>query len=422
MCVSVCTEGNSMKKVFLIGTSGGTREGLSAEALGLIDSAGLVIGAERLINNIHPKRFGTKALTASTEILAAIRETKAEQVAVLFSGDTGFFSGAGRLISLLFDSKIDYEVIPGLSSLSLAAAAFGLSYEDVKAVSLHGRVQDMWTLKRAVIAGLMSGKPVFFLTDSYANPAAIASCIKECGCPELMVHIGENLGSPNQGLFSGTAAEAAEGEFSPLSVVFTEAAPVTKLTAAGLPDGAFLRKEGVPMTKRFARSAILSALEMQSGDVVWDIGAGTGSVSVEAALLNPTGMVCSIECEPERAELVRENRARFHAFNMEVISGTAPEVLSGLPVPDRVFIGGSDGNLSSIVSAVLAANPRARMVLSAVTLETIAEAQKTFAEKKVSYEAVTIDVAESKEVGTYHMMRGQNPVTLFIVGGPEAEG
>ena len=107
---------------------------------------------------------------------------------------------------------------------------------------------------------------------------------------------------------------------------------------------------------------------------------------------------------------------------MEVISGTAPEVLSGLPDPNRVFIGGSDGNLSSIVSAVLAANSLARMVLSAVTLETIAEAQKTFAEKKVSYEAVTIDVSESKEVGTYHMMRGQNPVTLFIAGGPEAEG
>lgn len=406
-------------KVYLIGCSAGTRNGLVQSTLDIIDSAGLVIGAERLLNNIHPKCFGTKALTSATEILAAIRESGEEQIAVLFSGDTGFFSGAKRLILLLHDSKIDYEVIPGHSSLSMAAAVFGLSYEDVKAISLHGRVHDMWSLKRAVTAGLMSGQPCFFLTDSYANPALICKCIAEAGCPDLIVHIGENLGSPEQRPFSGTAVEAEEREFSPLSVVFSEAASVTQMAAVGLPDGEFIRAEGVPMTKRFVRSAILSALSMQPGDVFWDIGAGTGSVSIEAALLNPTGIVFSVECESERAELVRKNRLKFHALNMEIISGAAPEVLSGLPAPDCVFIGGSNGNLPLIVNSVLQANSEARIVISAVTIETISEVREIFAEKNIAFDTVTIDVSETKKVGAYHMIRGQNPVTLFIAGGRE---
>lgn len=442
-----------MKKVYLIACSAGTRDSLSQGTLQIIDSAGLVLGAERLITNIHPKRFGTKALTDSTAILAEIRETRAETIAVLFSGDTGFFSGARRLAALLADSEIAYEILPGVSSLAMAAAAFGLSYENVKAVSLHGRVQDAWSLKRAVISGLMSGQPCFFLTDSFANPAAISRCIAEAGCPDLIIHIGENLGSQEQELFTGTTAEAAEGEFSPLSVVFTEGAPVTRPLSAGLPDEAFLRgtdkkagRQGegspdcrkelwkmpetaenaesqgcesshgahVPMTKRYVRAAALSALALQPGDVVYDIGGGTGSVSVEAALLNRSGYVFSIEDKEAAIDLMGQNRERFHAYNMEIVPGTAPAALAGLPPADAAFVGGSRGNIAEIIDALLLKNEGMRIVIAAVTAETNAAAVQALTERSIPYEAVSLSAAASQQMGAYHLMKAENPVTLYI--------
>ncbi len=406
-----------MKKVYLIGTSGGTREGLSPSALDIIESSGLVIGAERLLANIHPKKAGTRALTSSTEILAAIRETGEEEISVLFSGDTGFFSGAKRLILLLNDSHIDCEVIPGLSSLSMAAAAFGLSYSDMEAVSLHGRARDSFSQQKIVSSAVMTGKPCFFLTDSYSTPQSICEELCAEGLADTAVRIAENLGTPDEKLQVMTAEEAANSEFGPLCVLLTEAAPVTKITAAGLPDDAFIRAEGVPMTKRYVRSAIFSALEMQPGDIVWDIGAGTGSVSIEAALLNRTGIVYSVECREEAQNLLWKNRSKFSAYNMEIIGNEAPGVLPGLPAPDRVFIGGSNGNLPFIVCAVLEKNPSARIVISAVTIETMVDAQEIFLEKDIPFETVTINVSDSREVGAYHMLRGQNPVMLFIAGG-----
>ena len=186
---------------------------------------------------------------------------------------------------------------------------------------------------------------------------------------------------------------------------------------SGLPDGLFARGGGpdgrvVPMTKSEVRAVALSRLELTADAVCWDIGAGTGSVAVEMALFARRGRVYAVERNPAALELLRENRARFHVSNLEVIPGSAPEACRALPAPTHAFIGGSAGNLREIVSLLLEKNPAVRIVAAAVTLETAAELAALMGEFG-SAQAVALSAARSRAAGPYHLMAGQNPVTLF---------
>ena len=207
--------------------------------------------------------------------------------------------------------------------------------------------------------------------------------------------------------------ETAEETFADLSVLLAEnPRPVARpWNSPGLPDGVFRRGE-VPMTKEEVRAVSVCKLRLQSHHVVWDVGAGTGSVSLECALACPAGRVYAIEKNPAAAALLEENKARLGAYHLTVVSGAAPEVLRDLPAPDRVFLGGTSGSLEEILTLVFEKNPAARVVCTAVTLETVGEAARLFASLEEA-DMVQLSVTRTRTAGRYHLMDAQNPVWIF---------
>ena len=242
---------------------------------------------------------------------------------------------------------------------------------------------------------------------------ALVKELDEAGFGELEACVGEKLGSPEERVFIGSVAEAARQSFDSLAVLLVTNPEPRTLASAGLPDDAFTRGKA-PMTKSEVRAVILSKLQIHRHDVVFDVGAGTGSVSVEAALLASAGQVYAVEVEEEACRLIEENARQQGTSNLQVIHGSAPQALTDLPAPDVAFIGGSKGNLRAIMETLLAANPSCRIVASAVTLETIAEATTCFNELGLrDVEAVTVSVSRSRKLGGYHLLTAQNPILIL---------
>ncbi len=179
-------------------------------------------------------------------------------------------------------------------------------------------------------------------------------------------------------------------------------------------DEAFIRGK-VPMTKSEVRAVALSKLELLDGGIAYDVGAGTGSVAVEMALSMKHGHVYAVEEKEEGCELIRQNKERFGLHNLTVVQGRAPEALEGLPAPDRVFIGGSRGELAEILDLVREKNPSARIVANVISLETLAVITRYLQERETEAEVVSIQVARAKKLGAYHLMEGQNPVWLITM-------
>ena len=374
---------------------------LTEDARAAIDRAELLIGSKRLLEAYAADRPQVEAVTAEA-ITAAIRAADAGEIAVLFSGDTGFYSGARLLLPELRDRAV--RVIPGVSSVQLFAARLKRPWQDWLLYTAHGTDCD-------VRAAVCRGKPAFFLTGGRRGPAELCRELKDAGLGSLPVCAGENLGTERERITSGSAAELAERTFSPLSVLLAEPAPRPPRRAPGLPDTAFLRAEKIPMTKQTVRAAILSALAIGPEDCCWDIGAGTGSVSVELALA--CRAVWGIEREDAALALAEENRKKHGAWNLRLVKGEAPEALAALPKPDAVFVGGSGGRLREILCAVHAANPAARVCVAAVTLESLQASHTTLRELGYETEITQLSVSRGRAAGGHTLMLAQNPVTLI---------
>lgn len=392
-------------QVTLIGLGGGTGETLSAEGRRALEQAELVLGAERLLENL-PEIENQKraAATKSAELFALLTKSDAKRPCVVFSGDTGFYSGASGLLALLREAEIPCRVLPGLSSVQLLAARLGEPWQDWTLCSAHGTPCDP-------VAALMAGRPAFFLTGGKTTPASLCREIKDAGLGALRVAVGEKLACPDERVVTMTAAECAERTFAPLSVLLVEAAPRPFERSGGIPDDAFLRGE-VPMTKQEVRAAILAKLAVRPEDTVWDVGAGTGSASVEFALAARRGRAYAVEYRDEALALIEENRSRFGAWNLRVVRGKAPEALSSLPAPDAVFVGGSEGRLREIVDAALSKNPDARLCVSAIALETLSAALDIFNSHGLDAELTQIAVSRARPDARLHLLLANNPVFL----------
>ena len=392
-------------KVTLIGCGCGT-ESMSAKALNAVAGADLLVGAPRLLAWFPEAKKKVPALTAQ-EIILAIRNENAEEICVMFSGDSGFYSGVRRLLPLLEDCEC--RILPGISSLQIFASRLGEAWQDWRLCSAHGTDCDP-------VAEVCRGKKVFFLTGGKLGAAELCRLLTETGLGGLRVTVGENLGTEEENIFCASASELAEMQFSALSVMLAEAAPRTEYRVPGLPDSIFERAEKIPMTKQEIRATALAKLAVGPEDVCWDIGAGTGSMSVELALQAKT--VWGVEQREEALQLARRNREKLGAWNLRLIAGSAPESLSELPKPDAVFIGGSDGRMKDILQAVHSANPAARICVSAVALESLQSAVNKLRELEYTVEISQIAVSRSRAVGGLTMMTAQNPVYL-ILGRPE---
>ena len=302
--------------------------------------------------------------------------------------------------------------MPGLSSPQYLASRLGMPWQDYHLVSAHGLGEDQVD----PVGEVRCYPETFFLTGGQFTPQSICRRLAEEGLGHLPVTVGENLSYPEETITRGRAEELAKREFESLSVMLVEnPRPAPLCLTGGLPDDCFLRGKA-PMTKQEVRAVSLAFLSPGERDTLWDVGAGTGSVSVELARLARRGRVYAVECGEEAFSLLEENKRRFALRNLFPVQGMAPEALEVLPAPQGVFIGGSKGNLSAILQVARKKNPHVRVVINAIALETVHQALDELTNQGFTNIRISqVAVSRGKEVGRYHMMTALNPV--YVLGG-----
>lgn len=405
------------RQLYLVGIGMGNEKNRTVEAEQICQSADLLIGARRMLQSVKTEGKAVFESYKPDEIAAYLAEhPQYETAAVLLSGDIGFYSGAKKLYDAIerTEGLEQMEIYPvsGISSVVYFCGKLGVSWEDVHLLSLHGRKQNL-------IDAVKYHEKVFVLCGEKDGIPKICCKLKEYGLGDVKVAVGIDLSYEQERIVQGTAESLMKEDFAPLSVLLICNPDVKKRIGHGLDDDLFLRGK-VPMTKSEVRSISLSKLRLHKDAVVWDVGAGTGSVSIEAASLAKDGVVYAIEKKDEAIDLLEQNKRKFGTDNLEIIKGLAPEALEGLPAPTHAFIGGSSGNLKEILEVLLEQNPRVRVVINAIALETVAEAMQCL--KSMAFTDVDIaqvSVAKGKKLGSYEMMMGQNPVYIFSCTGGE---
>ncbi|WP_321972766.1 precorrin-6y C5,15-methyltransferase (decarboxylating) subunit CbiE [Paratractidigestivibacter sp.] len=411
------------RKVSIVGMGPGDSALITHAAIQALSQAQLVVGARRLLDSL-PDCGATKvAAVAGKDVLAALDNGEWDRAVVALSGDVGMFSGARGLAARVRAQLGDVEVatVPGISSMQCLAAALERPWQDWRFISAHGVDCDL-------VAEARAHDELFLVTGGQNTVPVLCERLVEAGLGQARVSVGERLGYPEQRVVAGTAEDLAGQQFEQLSVMLVEAfqgagADGEKPEVAwpwatpGIPDELFMRSR-VPMTKQEVRAASLAKLRVATTDVVWDVGAGTGSVSIECALLAKLGRVFAIERKAEAVKLVRENARRFGLSNVEVVEGLAPDALHGLPAPDAVFVGGSAGTLAQVLEVVRAANPAVRVCVSAITVETLTSATQLLAQDGwEGLEVSQVQASRADVVAGYHLMRAQNPVFLVSARG-----
>ena len=394
-----------MKNVAIIGM--GLSEGtLTPEAWEAIGEADVLLGAERML--ALAGGFGSRSYPCylPEDAAALIQKEDAQNFAVLVSGDIGFYSAAAGLREAL--SGYNLRFVPGISTLSAFFARLGLSWQDAALVSVHGR-------NRNVADTIRRNRLTFCLTGNNLNEIGKALC--RAGFGQIKTYVGENLGTRDERVYDIMAGQLSEGDFPSLTVLLFENERPDDRTPCGLPEDTFLRLEGIPMTKSEVRAVVSSKLHLHPGSICWDVGAGTGSVTVEAALSAYRGHVYAIEQKEAAVSLIEQNCAAFRLGNVTALCSKAPEALADLPAPDAVFIGGSGGKLREIIQVILQKNPNARIVVTAVTIETVSVALSALQDAGLEPETVQISVAKGRKAGNSHLMEAQNPVTILSAGG-----
>ena len=388
-------------KVAIVGVGMETDKTLTAEARKAIDDAELLIGAGRLTGGFSGVKPCISAWSPD-DVTKALADAECERAAVLMSGDVGFYSGTKKLLPLVrsLPNVSECRLICGISSPVYLAAAAGVPWERMKLVSLHG-------LDGNIAVNVKLNEFTFFLLGGVVTPSVLCERLCECGLSETLVTVGARLGYPDERIISGRAHEIVGQEFDKLCSAIVENSAHLAYVPSGIPDERFERST-VPMTKSEVRAAAVSKLNICSGSVCWDIGSGSGSVSVEMAYKCPDGSVYAVEHKPEAAKLTAVNARKFACDNIHVAEGPAPETLIDLPAPDKVFIGGSSGRLKEIVGIIRDKNPNADIIVTAVSLETLTEAAEI-----LGGSVTQIAVTRTKKIGAHTMLSALNPV--FII-------
>ncbi len=391
-------------KITLVGMGSGLPGSLTAQGLQALQTAGLILGAKRLLQNLPdgctPNR---KPIYLPDEVLACLQAEPCQTAALVYSGDTGFLfrcCGAGAQAAGTGGGSNgaagDFQRTAVGRGAGQAVAELAPCQRPRMYLRPCGRVPER--------------PPDLFLTGGRnTSPAALCEILAAAGFGAVQATVGENLGTLQQKVITDTVQTLAGGSFAPLSVLLVEPCPKPQPRVPGLPDEAFIRGK-TPMTKQEVRAAALAKLAVAPTDTLWDVGAGTGSVSVEMALAAPMGQVYAVECDADACALVRQNQAKFAASNLTLIAGKAPEALQNLPAPDAVFIGGSKGNMQAIVDAALAANPQTRLCIAAIALETLQQSIAALAAHGLAAQVTQIAVSRSKAAGSLHLLMANNPV------------
>lgn len=382
-----------MFKLYLLGVDDAMP---SAQARQILQNCSFIYGSQRFADLFDLPKESFFPLTPLQESLASIEKQLLDgNVAVLASGDPLFY-GIGRRILTIF-TKEKVTIYPALSAIQRAAALFATPWDDARIISLHGRSP----LHPAQLV-LGSSKSLIF-TDNNNTPATIAATVLDyltsIGEQELQqsIHlkIAENIGLADQRLFSGSLEETNQEDFSPLNVVLFEVDTAkTRDHVFGLKEDEVCHSRGL-ITKDEVRAVTLHKLQLPAKGVFWDIGAGSGSISIEAARLNPELTIYAIERRQEELANIKRNIRRYKCFNIIPVAGTAPKALAGLPRPDRIFFGGSGGKMDEILAYLTPMlEPGAKVVINGVTAKTISLAPSLL--KKYHYRVASARVSVTR--------------------------
>lgn len=397
-----------MSRIFyIIGAGPGAPGLLTGEARRALDEADAVFATVRLA------ALDAKAIVCPFgELAGRAMQAEGDTVAVLVSGDVGFFSAAARLREQ-FAPHGEVRLVCGLSSLQYFCAKVGVPYDDVCVRSLHGRMGS-------ILGAVSYHKKVFVLTGGAQNAQTVCRALADAGLGGLPIHLGENLGMETERIAHGTASELEEQSCGDLAVLLVEH-PDAVDVCQPLRDSMFMRAK-VPMTKEEVRWTVCGRLAVQPRDTVWDVGAGTGAMTLELARRACDGLVYAVECKPDALSLLEENRRRLGGYNVQVIAGHAPEALEALPAPDCMFVGGSGGGMQRILALAKEKNPAVRVVVTAIALETLEEARRALIDLGfANIEVSQLAASRGKVVGPYTMMTALNPVFILSGGGDDAE-
>lgn len=399
------------RKVTLVGIGIGTPEGMTVEAAQVIEKADLLVGADRMLAAAADKHKPTFSAYEPRKIGDYLElHPEYQRIVVLLSGDIGFYSGAKRLYEELEQRDFEVDALCGISSVVYFCGKLRTAWEDVCLLSTHGRSANL-------VGAVKSHHKTFTLLGKGESVHVLCQELMEYGLAHVTVHIGIQLGYEDEKILSGTPEELLKQSIDGLCVALIENETPFSGIRACVDDEEFSRGKA-PMTKSEIRSLSVAKLQLPKDAVVYDVGAGTGSVTIELALAAVDGCIYAIERNQEACDLIEENKRKFGTPNIQVVHGLAPEAMEDLPAPTHAFIGGSAGNLKEIITCLLGKNPLIRLVINTVTLETMAEVSECLkALNLIEEETICVNVSRAKKLGAYHLMMGQNPIYIVTCRG-----
>lgn len=428
-----------MAKIHVVGIGLDGLVGVSETVRQLVKQAKLLVGSSRHLGYFPQSQSKRLLLGDLAETIAEIKRQLSEgtdAIVILVSGDPLFF-GLGRLLlAELPPEELTFH--PHLSSIQLAFNRLKIPWQDARIISIHGRSID------ELISALQQGvEKIAVLTDATNTPDAIANLIQSLSLPsQYKLWVCENLGGDNERIVETSNLTSAnletlhsemlnsetlnltslrEQKFAPLNVVVLlrqnkhKELNLKNLPKLGIPDDCFVCFSDRPglMTKREVRVLVLGELALHPGQIIWDIGAGTGSVSIEIARLFPTSQIYAIEKTAAGVSLIHKNCDRFEVENITVVPGKAPDVLLDLPKCDRVFIGGSGGHLTENLDVCTKnLNPGGLIVLALATLEHLNTALSWFRSHGWEFWLLQVQLSRSVPVGQLTRFAPLNPVTI----------
>ncbi|MDP2932397.1 MAG: precorrin-6y C5,15-methyltransferase (decarboxylating) subunit CbiE [Chloroflexota bacterium] len=397
-------------KVYIVGVGPGGVASLLPEARQAVQMADTVIGGERLLD-MFPDLSGERVIIRNNleEVADFIRSNlQHKKMVVLASGDPNFYGIARYLTSKL--GKAIFEIVPNISAMQLAFARIKESWDDAVMVSVHSRpIED-------IVGIAHSSHKIGLFTDDKNSPGDISRVFQERGVENCRAYICQDLGSEKEKIIATDLYSLRGMEFSPLNVMILVKDKLPDNTRFGIPDNEFHRQREGLITKLEVRAISLAKMRLREDSVVWDIGAGSGAVSIEAAFLAKKGSVFAIEKDARSVEGIRENVRRFGTGNVTVVQEQAPEGLDKLPDPAAVFVGGSGGHLPEILQAACRRlKPGGNIVVNAATLETLHTALESLKANGFATEVTSVNVARSKDFSNLTHFQAMNPV--FVITG-----
>ncbi len=418
---------DSKMDIILAGIGMGASKGLTREVHDAIESADILLGAKRLIEPYKPHiekkpYYLGKDIVPYLENLFLQSAGKRYRVVVLFSGDSGCYSGCQALAHCLHEAVTekrffaDIRILPGISSVSYLTSCIGESYHDAAIMSMHGK------LLPGLARRIQENEKTFLFMSGVKDMRKLGTALTEAFMDDCIITAGYQLSYEDEEIRKLTPKECLSCEKEGLYICFIyNPHPKKRPLTLGIADEEFIRGK-VPMTKKEVREVSICKLRLYPGAVVYDIGSGTGSVAVEMAEMSPDIEVFALEQKPEAIELIEKNKEKFRLDNITVIQTKAPEGLADLKMPTHAFIGGSGGKMKEIIETLYQINPGMRIVINAVSIETLCEIKEILMAYPVcDTEFVQLQVSRVKELGAYHMMQAENPIFVcaFTFGNRE---